>query len=313
MTIYGFTCTEKDLETFYKERAERALKYLELSGHIVAAERDYLDATTTLRHTGLLKVPGVFPREHILSFGTRVDALVRDRAHLSRIRHHEAESTTDIQNGKFAYYTVDEMRAPSFSLRDRVSSVGIVEPLLRFPALADVVFDPRLLGIATAYFQTIPVVSFLKIRSTFTNDLPVVDTQFFHADFGSYKILKAFVYLNDVERDGGPFCYIEGSHIERFPGWDQKSRFADEDLHAVYGKDCITCCTARAGDVYFAETTGFHRGLKPTRVDRNILIITYCAHPEYGFTYEPNQIGRDTFDRLSDVGKAAADALKIVR
>jgi hypothetical protein len=313
MTIYGFTCTEQDLETFYKERADRTLKYLDLSRHIVASERDYLDETTTLRHKGLLKVTGLFPREDVLSFGKRVDDLARDRVQVSRIRNHKAESTSDIQNGKFSYYTVDEMRDPSFSLRDEVSSVGIVEPLLRFPELADVVFDARLLGIATAYFQAIPVVSFLKIRSTFTNDLPVVDTQFFHADFGSYKILKAFVYLNDVELEGGPFCYIEGSHIKRFPGWDQKSRFADEELQEIYGNDCITCCTARAGDVYLAETTGFHRGLKPIRVDRNVLIITYCVHPEYGFTYEPTQISRHTFDRLSDVGKAAADALKIVR
>lgn len=312
MTIYGFTATDKDLETFYKERAERTLKYLELSRHMFASEHAYLDETTRLRRTGLLKIPGFFPREPVLSLGERVEALVGERMGLSRIRNHAAESRQDIQDGKFSYYTVDEMREPSFSLRDKVSSVGLVEPLMRFPELADLVFDERVLGVATAYLGTLPVLSFLKVRTTFANDLPTADTQFFHADFGSYKILKAFVYLNDVDLEGGPFCYIEGSHARRFPGWDEQSRFADHELHAVYGKDCITRCTARAGDIYLAETTGFHRGLKPVRIDRNVLIVTYCVHPEYGFAYEPTQLARPTFDRLSDVGKAAADALKIV-
>ena len=49
MTIYGFTGAEQDLEVFYREKASRTLKYLELAGHIFAAERDYLEDATTLR------------------------------------------------------------------------------------------------------------------------------------------------------------------------------------------------------------------------------------------------------------------------
>jgi hypothetical protein len=312
MTIYSFTHTAKDLEAFYRERANRTLKYVSLANHIFASERDYLEETTILRHKGLLKLTDFFPREKMLSLGKEVNELVKQRQALSRIRNHAAESTTDIQNGKFAYYTAEEMRDPRFSLRDKVSSVGIVEPLMQSPEFADVAFDERLLGICTAYFQVVPVLSFLKVRSSFANNLPVVDTQFFHCDFGSYKILKAIIYLNDVELDGGPFCFVQGSHINKFEGWDKKSRFSDEELQEKYGKDCITYCTAKAGDVYLAETTGFHRGLKPVKVDRNVLIITYCVHPEYGFKYEPNQISRQTFDRLSDFRKAAADALKVL-
>ena len=300
MTIYGFTAAEQDLETFYREKASRTLKYLELSGHVFAAERDRLEEATTLRRRGLLKLRGFFPRPRVLAIGETVDELVRERKYLSRNRNHAAESRADIQRGAFSYYSVDELRAPGFSLRDKVSSVGLVEPLM------------QLLAVVTSYFGTIPVTSFVKVRSTFSNYLPTADTQFFHADFGSYRILKAFIYLNDVDLDGGPFCYIEGSHARKFEGWDQKSRFADEELRDVYGADCVTACTAKVGDIYLAETTGFHRGLKPTRHDRNIVIITYCVHPEYGFAYEPNRMARTTFAALSDIGRAAADALEIV-
>ena len=312
MTIYSFTAAEQDLETFYREKASRTLKYLELAGHVFAAERDYLEEATALRRRGLLKLRGFFPRPRVLGLGANVSELVRERKCLSRIRNHAAESTAGIQNGVFAYYSVEELRAPDFSLRERVSSVGIVEPLVQLPDLAGIVFDPRLLAVVTSYFGTIPVMSFVKVRTTFANDLPTADTQFFHADFGSYRILKAFVYLNDVDLDGGPFCYIEGSHARKFEGWDQQSRFSDDELRDVYGAGCVTACTAKAGDIYLAETTGFHRGLKPTRTDRAIVIVTYCVHPEYGFAYEPNRMPRATFDGLSDVGRAAADALEIV-
>lgn len=311
MTIYAFTHTDKDLKIFYQEKATRTLKHLNLTKYMFESERDWLEETTILKHKGLLKLTNFLPREKILSLGSKVDDLVKHRQALNKIRNHAAESTEDIQNGKFAYYTLDEMRDSSFSLRDKVSSVGISEPLTQLPELTEIVFDERLLSVVTAYFQVIPVVSFLKVRSTFMNNLPVVDTQFFHSDFGSYKILKAMIYLNDVELEGGPFCYIEGSHINKFDGWDKKSRFSDEELYEVYGKDCITHCTAKAGDVFLAETTGFHRGFKPISADRNTLIVTFCVHSEYGFNYEPNQISGQSFDQLSDFGKAAADALKI--
>jgi hypothetical protein len=311
MTIYSFTHTEKDLGIFYQERASRTLKYLNLAKYMFESERDWLEETTTLKHNGLLKITEFFPREKILSIGRKVDDLVKKRQGLNKIRNHAAESTEDIQNGRFAYYNLDEMREPSFSLRDKVSSVGIAEPLMQLPELAEVVFYERLLSIVTAYFQVIPVISFLKLRSTFMNNLPVVDTQFLHFDFGSYKILKAIIYLNDVELEGGPFCYIKGSHINKFDGWNKKSRFSDEEMHKVYGKDCITYCTAKAGDVFLAETTGLHRGFKPISADRNTLIVTFCVHPEYGFEYEPNQISGQSYDKLSDLGKASADALKI--
>jgi hypothetical protein len=311
MTIYGFTAADQDLETFYREKASRTLKYLELSRHVFAAEHDYLEEATTLRRRGLLKMRGFFPRGEILGVGAKVEDFVAGRQCLGRIRNHAAESPEGIQRGEFSYYTVEEMRAPGFSLRAKVSSVGIVEPLIQLPELAGLVFDPRLLGIVSSYFGTIPVLSFVKVRTTFANDLPTADTQWFHADFGSYRILKAFIYLNDVDLEGGPFCYIEGSHAKKFGGWTEKSRFADDELREHYGPDCVTACTARAGDIYLAETTGFHRGLKPTRTDRNIVIVTYCVHPEYGFSYEPNRMARSTFDNLTDVGRAASDALEI--
>ena len=65
MTIYGFTAAEQDLETFYREKASRTLKYLELAGRVFAAEREYLEEATTLRRRGLLKMRGFFPRPRL--------------------------------------------------------------------------------------------------------------------------------------------------------------------------------------------------------------------------------------------------------
>ena len=54
---------------------------------------------------------------------------------------------------------------------------------------------------------------------SFVSSLHVaIDTQLFHIDTGSFRILKAFIYLNDVNAGGGPFEYVKCSHHTKFEG-----------------------------------------------------------------------------------------------
>ena len=32
--------------------------------------------------------------------------------------------------------------------------------------------------------------------------------------------MKFFLYLNDVDEDGGPFCIVKGSFKNKFEGWN---------------------------------------------------------------------------------------------
>ncbi|MDP2660646.1 MAG: hypothetical protein Q8R28_07950 [Dehalococcoidia bacterium] len=311
MTIYSFTHTEQDLRRFYQERASRTLLYIDLAGQVYDAGDTFLGEAQTLARSGLVKLPRLFPRADMADIRQQVEPLIDRREGLGRVRNHAAESLENIQAGRFAYFTQDELQ--SVILEDTVSSVSVKQPFTRLPGLARVVFNPNLLGIAAAYLGTVPVVSYVKVVTSFLNDLADADTQFWHVDFGSYQILKALVYLTDVvDLASGPFCYVMASHRQKFPGWDAKSRFTQEEIETAYPTGRFHHCLGSIGDVWLADTTGFHKGLKPTGAPRTAVIVTYTVHPEYGFEYQPIQIPGATYDQLDPFARAAADALPII-
>ena len=62
-----------------------------------------------------------------------------------------------------------------------------------------------------SFYECIPELTYIKIRKAFANKLPANDTQFFHRDSGSFRLLKAVIYLNDVNEDW-PLYYVKGSN-----------------------------------------------------------------------------------------------------
>ena len=119
-----------------------------------------------------------------------------------------------------------------------------------------------------------PFDAYIKVRKAFANNLPANDTQFFHRDSGSFNLLKAIVYLNDVDINTGPFTYTEGTH-NKFDFPKRKLRFTDKEISNYYGKNKIKNLVAKAGDLVLANTTGFHKGLKPKIFDRNVCIANF--------------------------------------
>jgi hypothetical protein len=179
------------------------------------------------------------------------------------------------------------------------------------PGLIEFAFDDRILAFASAYFVTVPMLSYAKVRKSFINAIPPSPTQRFHVDIGTYSLFKVLLYLHDVEPGGGPFCYVLGSHRKRFAGWQAK-RYSREEMAQTCGDDRVVRFHARAGDAIVVESAGFHGGEKPAAHDRNILILNYTVHPEYGFEYPPVRMRRSDFDGLSAYAKAVADHVEIV-
>lgn len=307
MSIYSYTHGHEDLLRYYGDRAQRTLDHLELAPMLDGLVTGFTPQVNEMRDRGLVTLRSVFRRSETMAVNSAARLLVANRKHLGRVRNHEAESAEDIQAGRFAYYDAESL--PSVHLETVTSSVNISQPLVAIPALSKIVFDTELLGIAAAYLEAIPVISYAKLTTSFPNDIPEVDTQLWHADYGSYRIVKAIVYLTDASPNNGPFSYAVQSHRRRFDGWDKQSRFTDEDIQGHYQTEL---CLGLAGDVIIADTTGFHRGLKPLDWPRRVVIITYCVHPEYGFTYTPIKLPRATYEQLAPFPQAAASAMEIV-
>jgi hypothetical protein len=289
--------TEHDLKRFFEDRSNRTVRYLAHASTIHESIYAYRDEVHHLQDEGTFGLPGFFARQTLLDIGQRFDALIAAGRCLAPVKDRSHKLIgVDIRD---------------LTPRDRASSIGLDDPLVSMPELVPLAFDSRLLGMATAYFQTVPMLSYVKVRKSFANAIPPSPTQHFHVDIGTYRIFKVLLYLNDVEPGGGPFCYVKRSHRQKFAGWESK-RYSEQEVAAEYGDDSVVHFYARAGDAMVVESTGFHCGEKPHVSDRSILILNYTVHPEYGFAYAPIRIRRDDLESLSPYARTAADALPIV-
>ena len=296
---------------FEGERSRRRLRYPELS---VAIESG-LAGGTTLCQEGLLRKPRLLDRSKVLALGDRVDNLVRRMECLGRIRHHRRELECDsFANGETFFLNPAEIENEEGLARE-CSSVTIRDPFLNLPESIQLALHPRIIGVASSYLGCIPVLSYIKIVKTFTSGFGPVDTQYFHRDIGSYWILKVFIYLNDVDTDGGPFCYARKSHItprENDFGSNLYIRFADEKVVEMFGNENVVECTGTAGDVWFAETLGFHKGKRPRSAPRRIIIATFCIEKEKGFAYNPIKIKTSDLASLTPLQRAVCSELEVV-
>lgn len=117
-------------------------------------------------------------------------------------------------------------------------------------------------------------------RSKLTRARPS-STNLFHMDRNcgdNIRLVKAFFYLNDVDLDGGPFEYIEGSNHNR---WQYRSyRAPDAVVYKHYGYEKSIKFMGNYGDVLIADTTGWHRGLQVKTRHRDMFTVNYVRVPE---------------------------------
>ena len=185
----------------------------------------------------------------------------------------------------------------------------INEPLLACPSAFDIAFDDLLVEIASEYFQCTPAIGTVNLkRSLKTDGAPEAGTLLYHCDRNSVKFMKFFFYLNDVDINGGPFCYVEGSHKQKFIGWNDSYRQPINKIESIYGKDRVKLITANLGDIVMANTTGFHRGTTVKNKERYMYTVNYVLHPEEWKT-PTFKMKKEDYELLPDSKKPVADFL----
>lgn len=161
--------------------------------------------------------------------------------------------------------------------------------LLNFPEIIEYVCSDVVYDVASGFYGCTPLFSWCKIHKTLpSGSRKPFGTQFFHFDSNSLCNLKAFLYLEDVsDSHQGPFTYVKGSHLNRFENWNKLEkrpsmwRFYDEQIQEHYS-DKITPVFANAGDVIFANTSGFHKaGQVAAGNSRHMLTLHFLIHPEF--------------------------------
>ncbi|MES2559955.1 MAG: phytanoyl-CoA dioxygenase family protein [Bacteroidota bacterium] len=107
-------------------------------------------------------------------------------------------------------------------------------------------------------------------------------SQNWHRDPEDQRILKVFVYLNDVNELNGAFEYIKGSHLTGpfnnvFPyDKDHPNNYPDEkELTKFIPAHAFTVNEGKKGTLIICDTHGFHRGGFCKTTDRWLMTFMY--------------------------------------
>lgn len=137
-------------------------------------------------------------------------------------------------------------------------------------------------------------------------------TQKYHVDRNAFKVIKVFHYLSEVDEMSGPLTYVKGSHKTKFKFWQSRYRWSDDEIHLNYGLDYCIPLTGSFGDVIIADTTGFHKGLKPVLKDRIMLTVTYGIHMELGVNKYQYQMFETEYNKMNEFQRKCAKYIKLV-
>lgn len=173
--------------------------------------------------------------------------------------------------------------------RSKCSYVAMKNALLVCPNILLILQEKKILNIIKKYFDgMVPGISYVKVMQSFNNGLPSVDTQFFHNDLDSRNLLKLFIPLDSIDLSNGPTQIIKNTNIFQLKKQELnklKLRMNYDELPKKYLNNLINL-VSKKGDAYFVNTSMLHRGSKPVKRDRTVIIMSFSLHKEVNSTGE---------------------------
>jgi hypothetical protein len=140
------------------------------------------------------------------------------------------------------------------------AQLGLDDPWLRLGV------NSRLVELANTYLEMWSKLEYVDVWYTSpAGDDERRSSQRWHRDFNDRHLLKAFLYLVDVDEQTGPFEYVPrsapGGELDRLWPWRPLGEnYPPEDELAESIGDRAVTFTAPKGTLIFCNTSGFHRG-----------------------------------------------------
>jgi hypothetical protein len=177
--------------------------------------------------------------------------------------------------------------------------LGLDDPWLRLG------LNKRLLDISNTYLGMWTKLEYIDVWYT-----PAADeserksSQRWHRDFNDRHLLKAFLYLVDVDEETGPFEYVPrsapGNELDHLWPWRPlgENYPPDDELAAkIEGKS--VSFVAPKGTVILCNTSGFHRGGFASGKPRTLATVTYSSPASLASLTERNyEFGSDAANGL---------------
>jgi hypothetical protein len=170
--------------------------------------------------------------------------------------------------------------------------LGLDDPWLRLGT------NPRLLDLANAYLGMWSKLEYVDVWYTPPAGADERKaSQRWHRDFNDRHLLKAFLYLVDVDEDTGPFEYVPrsapGGELDRLWPWRPLGEnYPPEDEFAKSVNGRSVTFTAPKGTIIFCNTSGFHRGGFARRKARVLATLTWDSPASLKALSERNYVFR---------------------
>jgi hypothetical protein len=155
--------------------------------------------------------------------------------------------------------------------------LGLEDPWLRLAA------DRRMLDIANAYHGFWSKLEYVDLWYTppVPEETPRRVSQNWHRDYNDRHLLKAFIYLVDVDEGTGPFEFIPGTepgaaHGDLWPWRPAGQAYPPlDEFEAQTAGLPVRTFTGPKGTMLFCNTAGLHRGGFATGRARVLATFTY--------------------------------------
>lgn len=158
----------------------------------------------------------------------------------------------------------------------------------------------RMLDVANAYLRMWSKLAYVDVWYSIpqTEETARVSSQLWHRDYDDQHLLKAFLYLVDVDEAMGPFQYVAGSqpggqYADAWPWKPLGENYPSEgDLERRVPESAVRRFVGPKATLVFCNTSGFHRGGFSTTAPRVLATATYespaslasLTERSYGYT-----------------------------
>src|SRR5437899_2399770 len=163
-----------------------------------------------------------------------------------------------------------------------------------------------MLDVANGYLRLWSKLSYVDLWYSIPQppDAERVASQTWHFDFDDRHLLKAFLYLRDVDENTGPFEYVAGSQpggrFHEVRPWRPMDygRVPEDEVARRVPPEEMRRFIAPRGTLIFCNTSGLHRGGFAIDKPRILATATYCSPASLAALSERNFVLDD-----SDAGK----------
>lgn len=187
-------------------------------------------------------------------------------------------------------------RATVHKKLDYIREVDLNGDLTEDTVISKYIFNRSLLNIVNIYMGQIARLGYKEESLAFTgSDNKRSNARHWHRDGADKKIIKIFLYLNDVTKKNGAFEYIKDTHYKGVfadisslkntglhggpKGSDRLQPLVDS-MTEVFDQRIFTA-EGSAGTLVFCDTSGIHRGGHCVDGERKALSLAYYSNSAF--------------------------------